>query len=152
METATRSLVSDTQDDDNLELLDYGLGSLFDGNIDLSDYLEFDDEGNLESGFDTLEDGDGAIDSSFSDGRANQQRLSLASLQASHEQGRPPSQLQDLTQTRNASLHFGDELTNVWAFHNHALALPRFGECARRAGRFLQRRKLPGAPPEPVLC
>lgn len=134
METATRSQVSGIQDDDNLGLLDYGLGSLFDGNIYLSDCLEFDNEEGLGSSLGTLEDRDGAIDSSFPDGRTNQQRLSLASLQASHEQGRPPSQPQDLTQTRNASLHFGDELTTSWASHNHALTLPRFGECARRAG------------------
>ncbi|KAF3042799.1 hypothetical protein E8E11_006153 [Didymella keratinophila] len=126
METATRSRVSDTQNVDNWEPSDYGLGSLFGGNINFSDYLGLDDEEDLESSFGTLKDGDGAIDSSFPDGGANQQRLSLASLQASHGQGRPPSQLQDLTQTRNASLHLGDELTNAWASHNHALTLPRF--------------------------
>lgn len=131
METATRNRVSDITDVDSWRVLDYGPGFLLGANIDLSEYLDLSDEDDVESSFTSSKDGDGARDSSFPDGGSNQQQPFLASLQASHRQGRPPSQLQDLTQTRNASLHLGDELTIVWTSHDHALTLPRFGESAR---------------------
>jgi hypothetical protein len=153
METATRSRVCNTQDVDNRgpSDSDYDRGIFLGEDSNLFGFPDLDDEEDLDDSFGSAKDGEGATSSSFPDGGANQQQLSLAHLQASHEQGRPPSQLQDLTQTRNASLHPGDELTNAWTSHDHALTLPRFGECARHAARFLQRRKLPGAPPEPVL-
>ena len=136
METATRNRVSSTTDVNSWGVLDYGPGSLLGETIDLSDYLDLGDEEDVESSFTTSKDGDGAMDSSFPDGGSNQQQPFLASLQASHRQDRPPSQLQDLTQTRNASLHLEDALTNAWTSHDHALTLPRFGESARHAERF----------------
>lgn len=148
METATRSWVSDTQDFDDWGLSDYDLGPILGADFDFLQAFYLDDEEDFESSLDSVEAGETAMDSSFP---ANQQRPSLARLQASHKQGRPPSQLQDLTPTRNASLHSGDELTNSPATCNPAHTLSLFGECARHAERFLQRRKLPGAPAEPVL-
>ncbi|KAF3041321.1 hypothetical protein E8E12_005845 [Didymella heteroderae] len=125
METATRSRVSDTEDVNDWRALYYDLGFLLGEDISFSVLHGLVDE-DLESSFCRVKNGDGAMDSSFPEGGANQQQPALARLQASHEQGRPPSQLQDLTPTRNASLHSGDELTDSKTSHNVARTLPVF--------------------------
>ncbi|KAJ4384874.1 hypothetical protein N0V86_000477 [Didymella sp. IMI 355093] len=143
METATPMRVSLTWN----QKLALSLGE--DVNFDF--IHDSDGEEDINNSFSGDSDEEGAMDSSFPEGGANQQQAVLARLQASREQDRPPSQPQDLSPTRNASLHPGDELTHSRTSYNLAQARVVTGECARHAGRCCSDEELPGAPPEPVL-
>ena len=85
----------------------------------------------------------------FPDG-ANQQ-LAPQAVQASHEQDRLPTQLEDLTASRNVFLHAGYIATVSETAWLDAQSWDLSGEYARHAGRSFRDEQLPGAPPKSVL-